>query len=134
MKNDFIITEKRTLSRQDEIVTMTHRKLLFLGQISNLESYNGNRVIKGLSPNQLDRKDIGMENDNDEDSIAMDVIGLPELNSETDHSSDSTLDAGDIIPDTSCEMKQNSPNFLAFRLSYLFVTLVVMLADGLQGM
>ena len=160
MKMDFIITEKETLPRQDETVTMTQPKQLFHGQAAvgvvihtaktNRKSYYGIREeVEELSSNTLDRKDIGMDkdyggddddDDEDDDSILVDTIELPDLNSVTDHSSYSTLDAGDISPNNSSiemnnkKQEQNVPSFFAFRLSYLFVTLVVMLADGLQGM
>ena len=61
-----------------------------------------------------------------------------DYSSSTSVSSDSDLsylDSDSTNIDTECDYEScdNGFSFLKFRLSYLFVTLVVMLADGLQG-
>ena len=45
----------------------------------------------------------------------------------------SNSDASNLDSEYDYETSDNAFSFLTFRLSYLFVTLVVMLADGLQG-
>jgi hypothetical protein len=55
-------------------------------------------------------------------------------------SSDETQTSHEFSDEDSLELECNMPpapsqgSFLAFRLNYLLVTLVIMLADGLQGM
>lgn len=63
------------------------------------------------------------------------VSGLPpELESETQNSSQESTSVEDDDSQYDIDEETRGPtSFLAFRLNFLFVTLVVMLADGLQG-
>jgi hypothetical protein len=104
---------------------------------SNIGTSNECETIENQHPVQLEYGDNATIDD--EQSILVDMLALPRVNSVTDHSSSSTMDAGDCIPLKPINFdykrqESNSQSFVGFRLSYLFVTLVVKLADGLQGM
>mmetsp|Transcript_3275 Transcript_3275/g.8790 ORF Transcript_3275/g.8790 Transcript_3275/m.8790 type:complete len:639 (-) Transcript_3275:123-2039(-) len=72
---------------------------------------------------------VAVESDVDDTSDT----GLLNVSYNTCTTVSSNSDASNLDSEYDYETSDNAFSFLTFRLSYLFVTLVVMLADGLQG-
>lgn len=79
----------------------------------------------------------------DMDNVAQhDTLGMqesscvpPVVEASQDESflTESSMSSSDVVDDLDNEDKPDKQSFFLFRMSYLLVTLVIMLADGLQG-
>ena len=96
----------------------------------NPASYNESEYSTSCAP----KADLFADDTSELPSLNVSYNACTEVSTDLDSSNlSSNSDSSNLDSEYDYETSDKARSFLTFRLSYLFVTLVVMLADGLQG-